>query len=194
MRNPIRRAARAGFTLVEVLVTLVLIALLVGVVVPGVIGQLGSGESTRILEDTESVRSAGKMFRIDVKRFPAALHQLTVPPTTPWDITDDINGAEIPTGLQERWSGPYLEVGTIAALTDTLRSAAGAEIGPLFETTTLNGTDFWTIRIAHVDTSSIEEIDLEIDGTVDLAAGRIQAAESVGQDTTFMLYLAAPIN
>jgi type II secretion system protein G len=72
--------ARGGFTLIEVLVTLVLIALLVGVIVPSVINQLGAGEPTRVAQDLEAVRSGVKLFRVDVRRFPHTPEQLVIAP------------------------------------------------------------------------------------------------------------------
>lgn len=194
MKQRVNRTARAGFTLVEVLVTLVLIALLVGVVLPAVIGQLGTGENTRLQQDMEAVRSAGKMFRIDVKRWPSSLDQLVLQPDN-WADSTDINGVNIPGGLLARWSGPYLETGSITSATDSLHSGGGAAIRPGLRKLTLESAEYWAMIVANVDTLRIQAMGLEIDGSENLETGRIRMFD-VGNDPadTLMQYHASPIN
>lgn len=196
MRGHIVRpgAARPGFTLVEVLVTLVLIALLVGVVLPSVIGQLDRGEPTRVAEDLESIRSATKMFRIDVKRYPATLEQLTEAPgasAASWDSVGDINDALIPASLYDRWSGPYLET-LVSDTTDTLDTALGGRIAPVFITTTLGGSQYLTVEINGLTTSNQKILSDLIDG--DTLISNDNAGGRVRNNSGTTLYLVTPIN
>lgn len=200
MRNRIMKNARAGFTLVEVLVTLVLIALLVGVIVPAVMGQLDRGDHTRIMSDAEGVRSGVKMFRVDVKRYPATIEQLTEAPGSSgadWTRVTDFNGATIPDGLLDRWGGPYVEGSSVADESTTLSTAAGGEIEPVFvDSLNLAGTQYLSIEFSGLTRATITTINEEVDGTGTLnhpdVDGRIRA-DSVGSDLR-MYYLAVPIN
>lgn len=194
MRKRTGRMGRAGFTLVEVLVTLVLIALLIGVVLPSVINQMDRGEPTRMSQDIESLRTAVKMFRIDVKRWPATIDQLVREPGTPWSTLEDYDGNEIPEALRDRWAGPYLEVGT---LTDTpgLRLALGAEVDNTFGTTTWGGSTFLDATVTDVTQDLAEKISELVDGNTTVTTtgdtgGRIRYDANADE----MFVLLAPIN
>lgn len=197
MTNTIARTARAGFTLVEVLVTLVLIALLVGVIVPSVIGQLDRGEPTRVAQDLEAVRSGAKLFRVEVKRYPATLEQLTEAPGASgvnWIRVTDFNGATISDGLLGQWNGPYLEGSTVMDESTALNTALGGEIQPIFSSGTLAGTPYLTVRVVGLSPADIANVSELIDGnatiTDDDTGGRLRS--TVAGDT--LLFLAVPIN
>ena len=193
MPNRMTNTGRAGFTLIEVLVTLVLVALLLGVVVPSVIGQLDRGEPTRVTADLEAVREGAKLFRIDVKRFPGTMEQLVENPDgQTWADSADINDANIPQALQNRWAGPYLEEGGIDDNVTFLPAALGSSFHPEFTSTDWSGTNFLTIRLIGLDQLTIDEIDTSIDGSVDGTTGRLR--HGVVTDTLFLEYLASPIN
>ncbi len=206
MTNRIARTARAGFTLVEVLVTLVLIALLVGVIVPSVIGQLDRGDPTRIMGDLEGVRSGAKMFRIDVKRYPSNLEQLVVDPcdrTGPIDCTDawglldpDLTADDaLPSGdinanLLERWAGPYVE-GLDIDDTGVIETALGGQIAAAFTTAALGGVDYLVVQVNGLTESDIARIDGEFDDDV-VTTGRVQVT---GVDPAAVLnFYAIPLN
>ncbi len=197
-RNPL---ARAGFTLIEVLVTLVLLALLIGVIVPQVVNQLDRGDPTRITADLESVRSAVRLFRVDVKRYPATLEQISELPGasgTNWVRTTDFNGATIGDGLLAQWNGPYLEGSTIMDETATIETALGGQIQPVFvDTLTLGGVTYIAIEVSALDSASIAVINEEIDGDDTLTDpetdGRIRMKD-IGTLDFRMYYLAVPVN
>ncbi|MFO7895186.1 MAG: type II secretion system protein GspG [Longimicrobiales bacterium] len=198
MRNRIRATARAGFTLIEVLVTLVLLALLLGVIVPQVINQLDRGDPTRIIGDLEGIRSSVKMFRIDVKRYPSTLEQLTENPYdgtdygTNWSDSTALPGGTINTNLKERWEGPYLEGVLITDPTaETLGTALGGEIDGEFTVAELGGVEYLVIVINELAEDDILAVDEEFDDG-DVTTGRIQES---GTDPDFLLhYYAVPLN
>jgi general secretion pathway protein G len=90
------RRKQKGFTLVEVLVVIVLLALIASVYVPRMFR--GMGEQQRKMARTKmaNIESAIIKFQLDCGRFPdesLGLEELIVPPTD----------------LEEKWKGPYLK-------------------------------------------------------------------------------------
>ncbi|HEY5667520.1 MAG TPA: type II secretion system major pseudopilin GspG [Gammaproteobacteria bacterium] len=69
-RQTNRRSHAAGFTLIEIMVVVVIIGLLVGIVAPNVIGQLGRAEVERARADIDRISTALDLFRIDHFRYP----------------------------------------------------------------------------------------------------------------------------
>lgn len=178
---------RGGFTLVEILVTLLLIGLLVGVVLPSVISQTSKGENQRVVDDLESIRSATKLFRMDVQRWPRALDQLVAASTGTWYTTNDLNDAAIPNGLLTKWGGPYLELGDLPG--DTMLTALGGVVDSAFTTTNWGGTDFLTIYVLNIPNANALEIGELVDGDTATTDGRLRW---IAGDT--LLFLATPIN
>ena len=68
--NGRRMHAERGFTLIEIMVVVVIIGLLVGIVAPGIMGQLGRAEVERARTDIESISTSLNMFRMDFFRYP----------------------------------------------------------------------------------------------------------------------------
>lgn len=197
MRNRIRATARAGFTLIEVLVTLVLLALLLGVIVPQVINQLDRGDPTAVAADLEAIRSGARMFRVDVKRYPATLEQLSEDPSIGWDSAGDINAASIPQALQDRWGGPYLEGSGITTTTATLPISLGGQVEPIFGSgRTLAGNPYLTVLVTGLGSTEAENISEVVDGntvvTDDDAGGRVRFVDG-GASADTLVYLAVPI-
>ena len=97
-----RKTAEAGFTLLELLVVLGILALLASVAGPQVIGYLGKAKSDTARMQVNNIVNALELHFLDTGQYPAAdqgLRSLVEPP------------AEVP-----RWNGPYLK--TIEGLTD----------------------------------------------------------------------------
>ncbi|AVZ80132.1 type II secretion system protein GspG [Zoogloeaceae bacteirum Par-f-2] len=88
-----------GFTLVELLVVLAILTLLVGLVGPRVLGQLGGAKSKTAAVQIADLSKALELFKLDVGRFPSnqeGLEALVSRPAT-------ANG----------WNGPYLKGGAV---------------------------------------------------------------------------------
>jgi general secretion pathway protein G len=84
-----------GFTLLELLVVLAILGLLVGLVAPAALRQLGSAKEKIAHQSIERLATVLDMFKLDVGAYPTTeqgLQALITPPT----------------GLS-RWSGPYLK-------------------------------------------------------------------------------------
>lgn len=111
---------RAGFSLIEVIVTLAILAGLLAVLFPVVVDQVERGEPTRIASDLGAISSALEVFRIHVLEVPDDLEDLVNPLT----IADRRLDGETYTERQtERWEGPYLD-------TPFLEAGAGDPLSP----------------------------------------------------------------
>ena len=93
------RTAPRGFTLIELLVVLAILTLLIGLVGPRVLGQLGGAKSKTAAVQIADLEKTLELYKLDVGRFPTTeegLDALVKRPTS-------ANG----------WAGPYLKGGSI---------------------------------------------------------------------------------
>ncbi|GIW51630.1 MAG: hypothetical protein KatS3mg081_0985 [Gemmatimonadales bacterium] len=171
----------AGFTLVELLVVLAILAALVAAILPFVIGQSGEGELQRLVQDVRAVEDAAKTFRLNVGRWPGKLTHLVVKPTS---SETDAFGNTYPSGLLNRWSGPYLERGTLPG--DTLPTAFGGVFLAQLDTLTWGSAVFVRTRVKAIPIERTREVSELIDGDTSTTDGRVRAKA----DT--LIYLISP--
>lgn len=97
-RKARRRAAQAGFTLVEVLVVISIIGLIMGLVGPRVLNYLSDAKVKAAKIQIESFSSALDLYFLDVGRYPSS--------------TEGLNALMQRPSSANAWNGPYLK-GTI---------------------------------------------------------------------------------
>ena len=85
---------RRGFTLVELLVVLAILALVAALIVPSVMGNLDQSKVKADELAATQIQSAAQRFRIDIGEFPAVSEALISNP-----------GGSV----QNLWKGPYLD-------------------------------------------------------------------------------------
>jgi general secretion pathway protein G len=97
----------AGFTLIEIMVVVVIIGLLVGIVAPNVMRQLGRAETGRAEADVKSISTALDLFRMDHYRYPTSDEGLEI-----LRGGAEINGKKVEEYLQkdpvDPWGRAYL--------------------------------------------------------------------------------------
>ncbi|MDR1662530.1 MAG: type II secretion system major pseudopilin GspG [Azoarcus sp.] len=95
-REPLRPFhRRAGFTLLELLVVLAILALLGGLVGPKVMNQLSGAKTKTAGVQIKGLENAAQMFKLDVGRYPSTAEGLGALAVRPATATG--------------WNGPYLE-------------------------------------------------------------------------------------
>jgi general secretion pathway protein G len=90
-----RKAAQAGFTLLEILVVIAILGLLIGLVAPAALRQLGSAKNSVAHQSIERLSSVLDLYSLDVGSYPTTEQGLQALVTKP---------ASVP-----NWNGPYLK-------------------------------------------------------------------------------------
>jgi general secretion pathway protein G len=70
LHTTLRRAAQAGFTLIELMVVLVIIGVLAALIVPNVLERADDARVTAARTDVNNLMQALKLYRLDNQRFP----------------------------------------------------------------------------------------------------------------------------
>ena len=89
-----RHTGRAGFTLIEVMIVVVIIAILAAMVVPRLTGRTEEARRKRAQVDVANLESAIDLYELDSGRLPTQLGDLYQAP------------ADVP---EASWHGPYLK-------------------------------------------------------------------------------------
>jgi general secretion pathway protein G len=91
------RRPEGGFTLIEIMIVMVIIAMLAALVGPRVMGALGSSKVKATKIQIETLSNAVEAFHLDTGRFPTQQEGLVV-------LVDNPAAAPI-----KNWHGPYLK-------------------------------------------------------------------------------------
>jgi len=89
----------AGFTLMEMLVVLAIVGLLMGLVGPQVLKQLGGAKTKTALIQIRDLEQALEMYKLDVGRYPNNSQGLQALVQNPGGVAG--------------WNGPYLKKGNV---------------------------------------------------------------------------------
>lgn len=94
-----RRPRDAGFSLIELLVVLGILAMLAGVVGPKVIGYFGRAKAQTAVTQIEGLSAALDLYLLDTGSYPTVAQGLTALVAAPSGVAG--------------WQGPYLAEGTL---------------------------------------------------------------------------------
>jgi general secretion pathway protein G len=84
----------AGFTLLEILVVLAILGLLIGLVAPAALRQLGGARISVAKQSIERIGSTLDLYKLDIGSYPTTEQGLDALVTKPTDVSN--------------WNGPYL--------------------------------------------------------------------------------------
>ncbi len=164
-----RKVARGGFTLPEVLVTIAIVATLAAVLLPALNNQLSKGDAGRLTSDVVAVQTAVGAFTSDVRRYPKRLVDLK---TKPAATDKDILNNDYTAVLVAKWRGPYLSKDLAA--NDSLPTGYGASIKGTFTSQSYNGIQYLTITVGPLTQAEFDNIDQIIDESASSTAGQLR--------------------
>src|SRR3954470_16813671 len=96
---------RAGLTLIEVVVSIMLVAVLTGITIPAVRGRMRDASSSAVVSEYTTLEAGLRAYRQDVGRMPPDLSYLYALPASPTDWC--ATPRSLPATLQAKWHGPY---------------------------------------------------------------------------------------
>ncbi|HUR92371.1 MAG TPA: prepilin-type N-terminal cleavage/methylation domain-containing protein [Gemmatimonadaceae bacterium] len=107
-----QKGQRKGFTLVEILVTTVVIAVLAAIVIPAMAKQVTAGDPVRMASDLNNVKTGIEVFSNNLRpRFPGDIDDLVNPPDDGGGAGVDkaVDGTSYTSTQVASWKGPYVE-------------------------------------------------------------------------------------
>lgn len=124
MKNANRR--NAGFTLIELVVTIAILTLLAGILVPAVGNYMEKGKTGKVTAELRELVNAITNYNVDTGAWPGAT-DITTLTTTNWALTD-IPCLYKNTFSKTGWNGPYLNKGVMVsgAMTVSVPGASGS--------------------------------------------------------------------
>jgi len=181
MVNKVSVRGREGFTLIEVLVTLILLAVLAAAVFPVVTQQAEQGDPVKAAQDLSSIRSGIETFQLNVRpSFPGDLEDLVYQISNAQDAP--VNTTTLASGYSttqvNKWDGPYVDIAVAQAGLAT-GTALETGFGGIVENdltcyngsantdagiTCQQGRDFVAVEITGLSDAQYEEINDLIDG------------------------------
>ncbi|HEY9228267.1 MAG TPA: prepilin-type N-terminal cleavage/methylation domain-containing protein [Gemmatimonadaceae bacterium] len=114
---------RAGFTLIETIVTIALLAVIAAFVIPSVIQKAGAGDLVKVQSDVKAIERSLETFAADSKGgLPRLVVSLTARPTTATQLIDASRTGTLNMvpGQVTAWNGPYLPATTTLAQKDSI--------------------------------------------------------------------------
>jgi prepilin-type N-terminal cleavage/methylation domain-containing protein len=161
--------SKAAFTLVEVLVTLAILATLVAVLYPSLSGKVRDSRTAALLQTFQGYAQGVAEFKKGTTRYPGSLISLTIAPTA---ASLDICGNALSTTPSSLWRGPYMS---------RIMPSGGMPIGdatiePGLRRVTSGTEVYLMIDAAGVESSTAGDLELQLDaGTADYTTGTIRA-------------------
>jgi prepilin-type N-terminal cleavage/methylation domain-containing protein len=123
---------KRGFTLIETVVTVGIVAAMAAVVIPQVAKQFDAADPTRVQNDLKNLQTAVETFNVNVKQLPGDLDDL-VNPIVAGDFSSATHDTSFATtglvavyGNASLWQGPYMDFSTTTGA--TLETGFGAAV------------------------------------------------------------------
>jgi len=183
---PRARNRSAGFTLIEVVITVGILAVLASVVLVTMMPRINSAEGAALAASLESVGSAVRNFRSHVGQYPSEMRQLALPPGTVVageanvsSLGQCISTPALTAAQIAAWAGPYLDqaisAGGMRSGTATISNAMDRVSGESPAVLVRRGE--LVVTVSDVQPEIANRVESSVDGTVDYAAGMVRYTE-----------------
>ncbi len=181
-----KKVHQRGFTLVEVLVTTVVVAVLAAVVLPALAKQTSAADPARIASDLKNIKMGLEVFSNNLRPdFPGDLEDLVNAPadpnsTTPSSTIHDLALDDAFYVNRELWNGPYvaqtLSLATSATGNTTWRAGSGGFFENEFKRCSIvdtgactaesnSNSPFVTVQLNALTLNEAANVDVLFDGS-----------------------------
>lgn len=155
------RKLRPGFTTVEVLVALAIVAVLSAIIVPEIVGRIRESRQSALSQTFFGLSQGIAEYRKAVTRYPYQLILLTQAPVLLDPTAKDACGNNLNASHINNWRGPYVS----RQLLSTGIAMGDAEIQNQLRRITVGSSVFLLIDAGGIDTTIAVGLENEFDGT-----------------------------
>jgi prepilin-type N-terminal cleavage/methylation domain-containing protein len=212
---------RRGFTLIETVVTVGIVATLAAVVVPQVVKQFDLADPARVAEDLNNIRTGIEVFAANVKSQPGDLEDLAnqigdFGANDPADRDSSIQNFPYSTADSLAWRGPYIGANIDSSAhgsnADVLTTGFGVPINNSLRAYDIDAADggatvahgntaadFVAIQIDDLNTTAFRAVNEILDGASETTdadrakKGRFRCPAATYASGISCYYLATPI-
>lgn len=183
----ILRWLRRGFTLMEILVAVAIVAVLTAVLLPALSNKLRDSRTTALSQTFLGLSQGIAEFKRATTKYPSSLQLLTTPPLS---TDNNICGGDLSTTPAALWSGPY----SSRTILSTGISMGDAVIQNSLRRVTAGSSTFLLIDAYGVENSTVDDLESGLDGgTADANGGTIRWVAGSSTSIENVSY-AIPIN
>ena len=174
--------------MIEVLVTLAIIAAMVAVMLPSLSSRIRTGGSANLAQNLKTINDAIQKYRENVGYYPLQLVNLTTRPTT---ASTDACGSALSSTDVSLWQGPYL---ALNVTTDGIQSGDAVIRNALLRTpATTSSSTVMDGTLSIFADSVTPAIDTDVEATLDAGTADVNAGTVRYSTTSHILTYVIPI-
>lgn len=167
MRTVTNPARRRGFSFVELLVVLAIMAVLAAIIAPSIIDRSRDAEVQRFSESLHNLRTASTMFVQHTTAYPGRPSQFFIQPVG--GTSKDLFNATMSNGKTSKWRGPYLDTDSLKYFHPTTQAFA-LVLTDSFTVKSSDGNQYMTVIFTGAARTDQLRLKADLDGGAGVAA------------------------